>query len=59
MIVRFIKNRIYDMKLEYKSLFFGIVLVAVSVSVIFLFLGDAETESFYLQSITSNKKILK
>ena len=34
------------MKLEYKSMFFGIVLGAVSVSVIFLFLGDVETESF-------------
>ena len=34
------------MKLEYKSMFFGIVLGAVSVSVIFLFLGGAETNSF-------------
>ena len=34
------------MKLEYKSTFFGIVLGAVSVSVIFLLLGDVETESF-------------
>ena len=34
------------MKLEYKSMFFGIVLGAVSVSVIFLLLGDVETESF-------------
>ena len=34
------------MKLEYKSMFFGIVLGAVSVSAIFLFLGDVETESF-------------
>ena len=34
------------MKLEYKSMFFGIVLGAVSVSIIFLFLGDVETESF-------------
>ena len=34
------------MKLEYKSMFFGIVLGAVSVSIIFLLLGDVETESF-------------
>ena len=34
------------MKLEYKSMFFGIVLGAVSVSIIFLFPGDVETESF-------------
>ena len=34
------------MKLEYKSMFFGIVLGAVSVSIIFLFSGDVETESF-------------
>jgi len=34
------------MKLEYKSMFFGIALGAVSVSIIFLFLGDVETESF-------------
>ena len=33
------------MKLEYKSMFFGIVLGAVSVSIIFLFLVDVETES--------------
>ena len=46
MMVRFIKNRLYNMKLEYKSMFFGIVLGAVSVSIIFLFLGDVETESF-------------
>ena len=34
------------MKLEYKSMFFGIVLGAVSVSIIFLLLGGVETESF-------------
>ena len=34
------------MKLEYKSMFFGIVLGAVNVSVILLLLGDVETESF-------------
>ena len=34
------------MKLEYKSMFFGIVLGVVSFSVLFLLLGDVETESF-------------
>ena len=34
------------MKLEYKSMFIGIVLGAVSVSIIFFLLGDVETESF-------------
>ena len=34
------------MKLEFKSMFFGIVLGAVSVSVTFLFLGDVKTDFF-------------
>lgn len=34
------------MKLENKSMFIGIVLGAVSVSIIFFLLGDVETESF-------------
>lgn len=34
------------MKLEYKSMFIGIVLGAVSVSIIFFLLGDVETEPF-------------
>ena len=34
------------MKLEYKSMFFGIVLGTVCASVTFLFLGDVETKSF-------------
>ena len=33
------------MKLDYKSMFFGIVLGVVSFSVLFLLLGDVETES--------------
>ena len=38
MIVRFIRKIKYDMKLEYKSMFIGIVLGAVSVSTIFFLL---------------------
>ena len=44
------------MKLEYKSMFFGIVLGAVSVSVIFLLLGDVETESFLLTEHNKQEK---
>ena len=47
------------MKLEYKSMFFGIVLGAVSVSIIFLFLGDVETESFLPTEHNKQEKILK
>ena len=44
------------MKLEYKSMFFGIVLGAVSVSIIFLFLGDVETESFLSKEHNKQEK---